>query len=119
MHKFLNFTYFYNGPYSDKPTLLLLILSLIFFYSTVTVHLAFCSTIAPHPIPPLSSARGCPQTLTPPHTPPGLPIPWDIKFHLGLRASSLTEARPGSSLLCMCQWPQASSCMLSGWWLSV
>ena len=36
-----------------------------------------------------------------------------------LGASSLTEARPGSPLLYMCQGPHISSCMLSGWWHNV
>ena len=36
-----------------------------------------------------------------------------------LGASSLTEARPGSPLLCMCLEPHISLCMLPGWWLNV
>jgi hypothetical protein len=44
--------------------------------------------------------------------PPGLISP-------GLGASSLTETRPGSPLLYMCQGPWTRECMMPGWWLRV
>jgi hypothetical protein len=43
----------------------------------------------------------------------GPPVSW------GLCASSLTEPRPSSRLLCMCWRPHISWCMLPGWWSSV
>ena len=50
--------------------------------------------------------------------PPDLPTPQGLKT-LGLGTSSLSEARPDSPLLYLCQGPHISWCLLPGWWLSV
>jgi hypothetical protein len=107
--------------------------SFLFFYSPVVISLLVCPVTVPHhtpqPPPPPRLQGDIPSfhhTLpypTPPHlTPPyparpphslGHQVPW------GLGTSSLTEARPGSPLVTMCQGPHISWCMLPGWWRRV
>lgn len=61
---------------------LIILLSLIFCYSPVIIHLPFSPQTVPYPIPPSLSPKGWshPQPPTPPHTLPGLLIPWDLNF---------------------------------------
>ena len=60
---------------------------------------------APHPIPPVPISK---RISWAPSTPPDLPTPWVLESLEGGSlegVSSLTEARPSSSLLHMCQVP--------------
>jgi hypothetical protein len=88
-------------------------------WALLLLHESAMSTYGPLllPIPLyLLSPRWCPHPQPHPTMPShslGPQLSW------GLGASSLTEARPGSPLLCMCPRPQISWCMLPAWWLSV
>jgi hypothetical protein len=89
-----------------------------YFFFTVPPHGPPSHSSSSHSSSALSS-RGCSHTHT--HT----LLPARPSHALGpqvspmLGSSTLTEARSSSPLLCICQGPQISSCMLPSWWLSV
>jgi hypothetical protein len=91
----------------------------IYIYLKCQILFPSRSIPIPHSIllPTPLSPRGCPHPTTPPPTrplnSPGPPVSW------GLGASSLTEPRPGSSLLYIFWGPHISWCMLPGWCSSI
>jgi hypothetical protein len=96
-----------------------------FFFSFKITFRFLQSNIYPTPSGPSHRASShstfppCLQTHTHIHTPIMPPHSLVPQGSQGLGASFLTEARPGSLLLCMCWGPLISECILPGWWLSI
>jgi energy-coupling factor transporter transmembrane protein EcfT len=94
--------------------IIIIIIINYFFYSLVVAPYWSSLPLFIIPILLLPVSKMCP--LQPPARPPHS---LGHQVSQGLGSSSPTEARAGSPLLCICQGPQTSLCMLPGWWLSV
>jgi len=89
--------------------------SLIYLYSPVIIPLLDLPLTVLHPIPPPPMPRGCPNNHHSTRSSHSL----GPQISQGLGTPSLTESRPSSPLLYMCQGPHFNCCMLSGWRISV
>ena len=124
VHIFLFFLFLWLNLLLILYFFFLFYLIYLFNYLFIYLHSRFYSTPGPpsncsafhtSSLPPVST-RMSPTTTTyctRPLNSLGPPVSW------GLRASSLTELRPGSPLLCTCWGPRSSWYMLPGWWFSV
>ena len=92
-----NFKYWTRYPHNNFFPFLKIIF--IVLYCAFTVPLPFCSSAAPHPIPPHPSTR---EFLPSPHPYTRPPQSLGPQVSQGLGESSLIGARSGRPLLCMC-----------------
>ena len=106
----------------------------LFIYLTFVIFILLCSGFIFFSITFIFQSSCCPLPGLPFHITP-IPfflclqedalhptrLPYSLRPQVSweLGAISLTEARPGGSLLYMCLGPQTSSCVLPGWWLIV